>query len=317
MSKQGARTAGTVLVVFLAALSVALGGCYRSETKKEQTDSVSFSITVEEGAEDAEQALGVYEPEERADGQYQAYDIFYKGVTSVTLTDSEQNIDLREAVQSGVVTIPQLIAGAEEDAEQGNCAVYTECGTGQLTLIDYAYPNYTMGVMNDTYISPKGEERSYKYVIFGPAGTEFGTPTPVKTDDGVVVRIDQEDWGITLTAQQVTASGMILHCAQSGKRLDGDLYLGDVLYIFRKTDDGWEMLDIPRDYPSSSCEEVVAANKRIPEGEEMEYAVSWDPYYSLSEKGIYNVWVDILKDTSVEDNLSFEGHQYKIQIVIS
>lgn len=303
----------SIICIVLACLSVLLlgAGCAQQEA--------GFSISVAPGENPKAESLAKapYTPQDYANPT--GYEIAYDGVTSVTLTIGGETLDLKEAVQAGKITPERLVYQAELDTAAGTCAMKLR-SDGKLTLRSYTYPGYTMGVMHDLYVTHQGTKYLYQYLVFGPENADFTIPTPMVLDDGALIKADREDWGISLTAKNVTAQGITLQCAQNGVHTDGDLYVGNIFTIYRKNGDSWDL--VAQDWDANLTEEaVVERNWGIPTGGEAVYTVSWEESHGTLESGVYNLWIYVSKDNRSQDAAGqshgeIAGQRYKVQFEI-
>lgn len=303
----------SIICIVLACLSVLLlgAGCAQQEA--------GFSISVAPGENPKAESLAKapYTPQDYANPT--GYEIAYDGVTSVTLTIGGESLDLKEAVQAGKITPERLVYQAELDTAAGTCAMKLR-SDGKLTLRIYTYPGYTMGVMHDLYVTHQGTKYLYQYLVFGPENADFTIPTPMVLDDGALIKADREDWGISLTAKNVTAQGITLQCAQNGVHTDGDLYVGNIFTIYRKNGDSWDL--VAQDWDANLTEEaVVERNWGIPTGGEAVYTVSWEESHGTLESGVYNLWIYVSKDNRSQDAAGqshgeIAGQRYKVQFEI-
>lgn len=303
----------SIICIVLACLSVLLlgAGCAQQEA--------GFSISVAPGENPKAESLAKapYTPQDYANPT--GYEIAYDGVTSVTLTIGGETLDLKEAVQAGKITPERLVYQAELDTAAGTCAMKLR-SDGKLTLRIYTYPGYTMGVMHDLYVTHQGTKYLYQYLVFGPENADFTIPTPMVLDDGALIKADREDWGISLTAKNVTAQGITLQCAQNGVHTDGDLYVGNIFTIYRKNGDSWDL--VAQDWDANLTEEaVVERNWGIPTGGEAVYTVSWEESHGTLESGVYNLWIYVSKDNRSQDAAGqshgeIAGQRYKVQFEI-
>lgn len=303
----------SIICIVLACLSVLLlgAGCAQQEA--------GFSISVAPGENPKAESLAKapYTPQDYANPT--GYEIAYDGVTSVTLTIGGETLDLKEAVQAGKITPERLVYQAELDTAAGTCAMKLR-SDGKLTLRSYTYPGYTMGVMHDLYVTHQGTKYLYQYLVFGPENADFTIPTPMVLDDGALIKADREDWGISLTAKNVTAQGITLQCAQNGVHTDGDLYVGSIFTIYRKDGDSWDL--VAQDWDANLTEEaVVERNWGIPTGGEAVYTVSWEESHGTLESGVYNLWIYVNKDNRSQDAAGqshgeIAGQRYKVQFEI-
>lgn len=113
------------------------------------------------------------------------------------------------------------------------------------------------------------------------------TATMVDTPPDLEDPADHADpWGITLSAEDVTASGLTLVCTQSGGDPTGDLQTGTPFWIERYTDDGW--VPVPYADPETEIAWTMQAFL-IPQNERTEWTVSWSWLYGKLDPGTYRI----------------------------
>lgn len=95
--------------------------------------------------------------------------------------------------------------------------------------------------------------------------------------------------GVTLTAENVTATGLTLVCTQSGGAPTGDLQTGSPFWLETWADGYWE--GTPRD----SVELVWTAEAwTIPENKSVQWPVSWESIYYPLPVGRYRIGKEIM-----------------------
>lgn len=95
----------------------------------------------------------------------------------------------------------------------------------------------------------------------------------------------QYDWGITLTAENVTPSGLTLVCEQSGGENIAQLETGEEFVVQRKKNSKW------KDVKYITKEEVswLAMARIIPKGEKSTFDVDWEWLYGKLSAGEYRI----------------------------
>lgn len=92
-----------------------------------------------------------------------------------------------------------------------------------------------------------------------------------------------KDWGITLTAEQVTASGMTLICSQSGGIAEGSLETGSEYWIETLENDTWVTVQ-----PLTEPVWDMMAHL-IPSGESVRWEIDWTWLYGELNAGTYRI----------------------------
>lgn len=267
-----------------------------AEAPRQSTDD-RIQLSVEPEAETGLQDISWKEPMALGERhRYHSYALEYWGVSSVTVHSPEGDLELRQAVDSGAVSLAQLVAQAEDDAAQGLCEQWFSCGDLSLTWTIYRYPEYTMAVMNDMYETESLDEKYlYKYLVFAPAGADIGGPTTLKQDDESFSQIGGRDWELTVSARDVSPTGAVLHCTLSNRYVySGAVYMGEIYRLSRKTDDGWETVQPLKDPSPMSHEALLERGLTVPFGGEADLPVSWEETYGALERGTYKLRIQFL-----------------------
>lgn len=96
------------------------------------------------------------------------------------------------------------------------------------------------------------------------------------------------DWGVVLTAEDVTPDGMTLVCTQSGGFPSGELNTGAWYELEKKTEDEW----IPSEQYAEVCWEDLAW--MIPAEERIEWDVNWTWIYGTLAPGEYRIVKELM-----------------------
>lgn len=294
-----------IAVVCVLALCVAVLGavCISCQHRiqaltQEHTDApeadARVSLTVEpESPEEAARLREIDAQEPMKIGEkYHPYVLEYQGVSKATVHLASGDMDLRDAVDSGDVSLPRLVAQAEEDAAEGICEqrFYCDNETARLCWTVYRYPGFTMGVMTDMYEERLLEERYlFKYVVLAPADADISGPCTLRRDDETFASICRKKWGLTVNPLNVTSSGLTLKCTLSDEWFDGEIYIGDILTLAREKDGEWETLQPLKETQRLNSDQIKALGQSVPTGGEAEYAISWEDSYGQLESGTYNL----------------------------
>lgn len=95
---------------------------------------------------------------------------------------------------------------------------------------------------------------------------------------------EEELWGITLEAKDVTPSGMTLLCRQSGGNLTGDLETGEDYSLYVMEDGEWEEVEpIIDEYGWNSVAWLIE------EGGTREFEINWEWLYGELPEGTYRL----------------------------
>jgi len=100
----------------------------------------------------------------------------------------------------------------------------------------------------------------------------------------------QDEWGITLSAEDVTPIGMTLVCTQSGGKFKGELQTGTPFFLERFVEGEWLPV-------SSKPEEEVAWTMialGIQPNNTTKWKVDWEFLYGYLEPGTYRMAKEIM-----------------------
>ena len=173
----------------------------------------------------------------------------YWSVKDVTVQLDGTRMPLEDALCEGLVTVDDVIASAREDAAVGRCKESSQSKNG-LAVFRYHYPAFNLQSLYDIYETPDGwRHRITDFSVYG-IGRDPGYS--IGWDEETGDPIDYEDWGLTFTVTQLSASGITLECAQSGGQQFGRLNVAG-LVLSRKNPDtqDWERVE-PLDASTSA-----------------------------------------------------------------
>ena len=100
------------------------------------------------------------------------------------------------------------------------------------------------------------------------------------------------DWGITLTAKEVSAKGLTLICTQSGGEAQGELQTGSWYVVQRKENGIWKKAE----YTEIDEEQVGWTGEAwcIPKESTVEWEVDWSWLYDELPAGEYRIGKEIV-----------------------
>lgn len=166
-----------------------------------------------------------YNPEDLANNYYGTIQYFgYKKVSVYIETDF---LDLREAIQSGKVTVEEIISHARSDTTNGFCLEKKTSKNG-LTTFSYLYYDFDLTYIDDIYETPDGKQHYIQYLGIYPAG-ESRNISHSYYDDSTLYpyKLDREDWGLTLELLNVTPEKVIIQAIQNKGQQIGTLEIID------------------------------------------------------------------------------------------
>lgn len=100
------------------------------------------------------------------------------------------------------------------------------------------------------------------------------------------------DWGITLTAENVTPTGLTIRCTQSGGAPSGELQTGDWYELQQQSGSGWLRLD----YKDLETDEVGwdSVAYLIPMDSSPSWEVDWQWLYGQLSPGQYRIAKEVM-----------------------
>lgn len=103
--------------------------------------------------------------------------------------------------------------------------------------------------------------------------------------------VSESKWGVTLTAKDVTPTGLTIVCTQSGGNPSGELNTGSY-YILQKYEDGeWKEVEwLPQEYDVGWTSEAWI----IPMNDTVEWEVNWEWLYGELPAGKYRIGKEIM-----------------------
>jgi len=168
-------------------------------------------------------------------------EVHYWSVKDVTVELDGTRMELEEALGKGLVTVDDVIASAREDAASGRCKESSSSENG-LAVFRYHYSEFNLQYVYDLYETPDGWR--HKITDFSVYGIGRDPGYSVGWDEETGNPIDCEDWGLTFTVTQLSASGATIECTQSGGQQFGKLNVAGLM-LSRKNPDtqDWERVE--------------------------------------------------------------------------
>ena len=133
---------------------------------------------------------------------------------------------------------------------------------------------------------------------------------------GEVVWFSDEEapnWGITLSAQDVSSTGLTLIINQSDRELLGDLFVGESYRLAVLTGDTWRLVDeLPLQEDESARSWPSIANV-ISEGSSMKFDIRWNLIYGELPVGTYRLIKEI---SGLKDAENYGSFEYWVEFTI-
>lgn len=121
---------------------------------------------------------------------------------------------------------------------------------------------------------------------------QVDVPVPAAPMDMQEPTASTDVWGVTLSAENVTSTGLTLVCTQSGGTADGELRTGSPFWLERLGADGaWEKVSalFPDEEICWTMEAWI-----IPQNRSVEWQVSWEYLYGQLSAGQYRMGKEIM-----------------------
>ena len=113
--------------------------------------------------------------------------------------------------------------------------------------------------------------------------------TSVETSTSVEEAADTTSLGVTLTAEEITPTGLVLVCTQSGGSATGELQTGSPYWLESRVDGQWE--NTPQ-----KVEEIFWTMEGwlIPKDSDTRWTVDWEYIYGALPAGDYRLGKEIM-----------------------
>jgi len=98
------------------------------------------------------------------------------------------------------------------------------------------------------------------------------------------VNDEKADWGIILTAKDITPTGMTLVCSQSGGEITGELQCGSDVHLYSSENGEWTRVPYRVDNVAWTAEAYS-----LPLNSSIEFQLNWERLYGALPAGAYRV----------------------------
>ena len=138
-----------------------------------------------------------------------------------------------------------------------------------------------------------------------PLAAESPTPTTSSPTEG------EYDWGIALTAEDVSPTGLTLTCTQSGGSPTGELQTGSYYSLEVLEGESWTAVEQrPQEYDVAWTAEAWV----IPMEDSVQWTVDWDWLYGSLPAGTYRLGKEI---TDFRDSGDYDKQMAYAQFTIA
>ena len=262
-------------VIALTLMTLLMAGCgagTEPEELQQELPYLRLTVQLDEGSEPR------YLVNEFSEEAFTT--VYIRDVGQVDIEINGETMQLEDALEQQRISVAEISVFARLDAQKGFCQETYETDKG-LTNFIYNYGDYEVTVCNDVYETPaKGDYRIERIGITPTGFTGYGRYGYYRDpEDGWV--IDREDWGLSFTCTEVTATSATIQCTQKGGQLIGQLLL-----------DGYDMgkdEGMPDRLTDSS--DLPAANVTLNMSGETTFTLDWTEEYGQLPSGSY--WINL------------------------
>ncbi len=122
--------------------------------------------------------------------------------------------------------------------------------------------------------------------VFAFVGCNSNTATDKQAPDST-----PNSWGVTLEAENITASGLTIVCKQSGGEEVSELFTGSYYVLQRSEDSEWVDVEfLPQEYDVTWTSEAWIIDKKS----ETSWNVNWEWLYGNLPAGEYRIGKEIM-----------------------
>lgn len=203
------------------------------------------------------------------------------GVSQADIEVDGERLSLEEALTTGRITQAQIACYARLDAETGYCAQSQETRNG-LTHFTYRYPDFNLRVIYDVYVTPDGESDLIDHLVIYPARDDMLLGAYTNFYDPETGQTDWEDWGLTFTAVEATATTVTVRCQQTGGQQIDQLSVD------------WYYLNSPDVAIPDTGGQSPLCDVPLNMGGETTFTLDWTEAYGELPPGKYRVTLNIL-----------------------
>lgn len=164
----------------------------------------------------------------------------------------------------------------------------TKAYTGWTTKAGKRY-YYKNGIMKKNCWLTEDGRKKYFLTADGAAAVGKVTVLGVEYEFDEKGRLIPDEWGITLTAKDVTPTGMTLELLWDGTETTGSLEFGAAYTLERYQNGKWEAMPFLRDDIA-----FIAISYELRENEPFTLTKNWEELYGVLEGGKYRLCTDIM-----------------------
>ena len=103
------------------------------------------------------------------------------------------------------------------------------------------------------------------------------------------------DWGVTMTAEDITPVGCTVVIRQNGGNPTGELIFGEDFWVEIQTASGW------MEFPATKIPDWVAVGYFLPKENETQWECTWEWLYGALPQGTYRIGKDIMDSRAPGD----------------
>ncbi len=164
--------------------------------------------------------------------------IAYSGLAEVKVNLDGVEVPLEEAIRDEKLTLPEILAFARKDAQNGICKEEYTSEHG-VTHFVYTYPECELHLTYDVYETPDGKqtliEELYVYNITDNQRSISHFYVDEESEWGYF--LDRENWGLSFEVIDASPTQITLDCTQNGGQQIGDLVIESYFLYASKSDE--------------------------------------------------------------------------------
>lgn len=234
-------------------------------------------------------------------GESFSHSLHYYNVEDVQIQLGEESMPLEDALANQRITEEEIFRFARTDARNGFCQETVESSLG-LSHFTYHYPTVNIRLVYDVYETPDGNQHLISHMaVYGTDDSFILEPYTDFRDPETLLRLDSEDWGLSFTVTESTASSVTIVCQQSGGQQIGQLFVD--WYDLRGSDPS-----LPDSGESPSCSVPLTM------GGTTTFTLDWTEDYGELSGGEYRLSLNIRDhfDESQVHSLMQDFHDWQV-----
>lgn len=214
----------TISLCLSLILILSLNGCGGAEEIATTEQKLQFTVT--EAVGESKSVVSESDPE--------ILSVAYMELSDVELHWQGNPVPLEQLIREKTLSVPQVLAYAQLDAENGYCQEYITM-QNSLTQFHYSYPECDLRIIYDVYDTPANGWVRINEILVTQSGKmeTVGDSYYVDESSPWGYFIDREDWGLAFTVADVSATEITVDYTHEKNQEIGQLWMEDfALYAY-------------------------------------------------------------------------------------